>query len=111
MSGRSDAAAASIARRTRVYRAHKPIFDSNIEEIQISTSAARRTRFCFLLRWLSIEKRWCVELSVARNSLTWNQWDTGHDESVEVNQRALIDKVLARYSGEFTGTWLHPHSF
>jgi len=31
------------------------------------------------------------------------QWETGHDESVEVNQRALIDKVLARYSGEFTG--------
>jgi hypothetical protein len=31
------------------------------------------------------------------------QWDQGHDESVEVNQRALIDKVLARYSGEFTG--------
>ncbi|KZT11459.1 uncharacterized protein LAESUDRAFT_720694 [Laetiporus sulphureus 93-53] len=29
-------------------------------------------------------------------------WDAGHDESVEVNQRALIDKVLARYSGEFT---------
>ncbi|KAH8102310.1 hypothetical protein BXZ70DRAFT_1017278, partial [Cristinia sonorae] len=29
-------------------------------------------------------------------------WDNGHDESVEVNQRALIDKVLARYSGEFT---------
>ncbi|KAK0195282.1 hypothetical protein F5146DRAFT_1100835 [Armillaria mellea] len=29
-------------------------------------------------------------------------WATGHDESVEVNQRALIDKVLARYSGEFT---------
>ncbi|KAL4076679.1 hypothetical protein V8B97DRAFT_2021990 [Scleroderma yunnanense] len=29
-------------------------------------------------------------------------WSTGHDESVEVNQRALIDKVLARYSGEFT---------
>ncbi|KAA1478156.1 hypothetical protein DENSPDRAFT_659742 [Dentipellis sp. KUC8613] len=29
-------------------------------------------------------------------------WQTGHDESVEVNQRALIDKVLARYSGEFT---------
>ncbi|EMD37151.1 hypothetical protein CERSUDRAFT_115067 [Gelatoporia subvermispora B] len=29
-------------------------------------------------------------------------WDSGHDESVEVNQRALIDKVLARYSGEFT---------
>ncbi|KAF9451267.1 hypothetical protein P691DRAFT_796992 [Macrolepiota fuliginosa MF-IS2] len=29
-------------------------------------------------------------------------WETGHDESVEVNQRALIDKVLARYSGEFT---------
>ncbi|KAI6015244.1 hypothetical protein F5J12DRAFT_816858 [Pisolithus orientalis] len=29
-------------------------------------------------------------------------WNTGHDESVEVNQRALIDKVLARYSGEFT---------
>ncbi|KDR75405.1 hypothetical protein GALMADRAFT_227055 [Galerina marginata CBS 339.88] len=29
-------------------------------------------------------------------------WETGHDETVEVNQRALIDKVLARYSGEFT---------
>ncbi|KAJ7039263.1 hypothetical protein C8F04DRAFT_1087709 [Mycena alexandri] len=29
-------------------------------------------------------------------------WAAGHDESVEVNQRALIDKVLARYSGEFT---------
>ncbi|KAI9067076.1 hypothetical protein FKP32DRAFT_1644765 [Trametes sanguinea] len=34
----------------------------------------------------------------ARDSL----WESGHDESVEVNQRALIDKVLARYSGEFT---------
>ncbi|KAF8128969.1 hypothetical protein EV363DRAFT_1220883 [Boletus edulis] len=33
-----------------------------------------------------------------RNAL----WLTGQDESVEVNQRALIDKVLARYSGEFT---------
>ncbi|KAH9901111.1 hypothetical protein C8Q73DRAFT_742765 [Cubamyces lactineus] len=33
-----------------------------------------------------------------RNAL----WESGHDESVEVNQRALIDKVLARYSGEFT---------
>lgn len=30
------------------------------------------------------------------------QWESGHDETVEVNQRALIDKVLARYSGEFT---------
>ncbi|KAF8415202.1 hypothetical protein L210DRAFT_3465017 [Boletus edulis BED1] len=29
-------------------------------------------------------------------------WRTGKDEPVEVNQRALIDKVLARYSGEFT---------
>ncbi|GJJ14590.1 hypothetical protein Clacol_008856 [Clathrus columnatus] len=29
-------------------------------------------------------------------------WSAGYDESVEVNQRALIDKVLARYSGEFT---------
>ncbi|KZT22896.1 hypothetical protein NEOLEDRAFT_1137233 [Neolentinus lepideus HHB14362 ss-1] len=29
-------------------------------------------------------------------------WESGRDESVEVNQRALIDKVLARYSGEFT---------
>lgn len=33
------------------------------------------------------------------------KWSSGHDESVEVNQRALIDKVLARYSGEFTGVW------
>ena len=33
------------------------------------------------------------------------QWDSGYDESVEVNQRALIDKVLARYSGEFTGVF------
>jgi len=30
------------------------------------------------------------------------QWESGRDETVEVNQRALIDKVLARYSGEFT---------
>ncbi|KZO98233.1 hypothetical protein CALVIDRAFT_535334 [Calocera viscosa TUFC12733] len=29
-------------------------------------------------------------------------WESGKDEQVEVNQRALIDKVLARYSGEFT---------
>ncbi|OBZ66504.1 hypothetical protein A0H81_13686 [Grifola frondosa] len=29
-------------------------------------------------------------------------WNSGHDEAVEVNQRALIDKVLARYSAEFT---------
>lgn len=29
-------------------------------------------------------------------------WASGYDETVEVNQRALIDKVLARYSGEFT---------
>ncbi|KAF8497462.1 hypothetical protein F5888DRAFT_1829389 [Russula emetica] len=29
-------------------------------------------------------------------------WAAGHDEAVEVNQRALIDKILARYSGEFT---------
>lgn len=26
----------------------------------------------------------------------------GEEARVEVNQRALIDKVLARYSGEFT---------
>ncbi|KAJ3549086.1 hypothetical protein NM688_g5219 [Phlebia brevispora] len=37
-------------------------------------------------------------MSIARDAL----WESGHDESVEVNQRALIDKVLARYSGEFT---------
>lgn len=30
------------------------------------------------------------------------QWAGGRDEYVEVNQRALIDKILARYSGEFT---------
>ncbi|ESK92923.1 hypothetical protein Moror_8996 [Moniliophthora roreri MCA 2997] len=29
-------------------------------------------------------------------------WNSGYDEAVEVNQRALIDKVLARYSAEFT---------
>lgn len=34
--------------------------------------------------------------------LICSQWESGHDETVEVNQRALIDKVLARYSGEFT---------
>ena len=33
---------------------------------------------------------------------TLPQWAQGHDETVEVNQRALIDKILARYSGEFT---------
>ncbi|GLB37239.1 putative protein of unknown function (DUF3684) [Lyophyllum shimeji] len=37
-------------------------------------------------------------MAVARDTL----WASGHDETVEVNQRALIDKVLARYSGEFT---------
>ncbi|KAF8070283.1 hypothetical protein FPV67DRAFT_1486835 [Lyophyllum atratum] len=37
-------------------------------------------------------------MAVPRDAL----WASGHDESVEVNQRALIDKVLARYSGEFT---------
>ncbi|RDB24786.1 hypothetical protein Hypma_008085 [Hypsizygus marmoreus] len=37
-------------------------------------------------------------MAAARDAL----WASGHDESVEVNQRALIDKVLARYSGEFT---------
>jgi len=37
-------------------------------------------------------------MALARDTL----WQSGHDESVEVNQRALIDKVLARYSGEFT---------
>ena len=39
----------------------------------------------------------------SRCSDKYLQWNSGHDESVEVNQRALIDKVLARYSGEFTG--------
>jgi hypothetical protein len=34
--------------------------------------------------------------------LTKKQWEKGEDERVQVNQRALIDKVLARYSGEFT---------
>ncbi|KAJ9116283.1 hypothetical protein QFC22_004723 [Naganishia vaughanmartiniae] len=29
-------------------------------------------------------------------------WESGDDISVQVNQRALIDKILARYSGEFT---------
>ncbi|KAF8497439.1 hypothetical protein F5888DRAFT_1634399 [Russula emetica] len=29
-------------------------------------------------------------------------WAAGHDEVVEVNQRDLINKVLARYSGKFT---------
>ncbi|TXT08933.1 hypothetical protein VHUM_02407 [Vanrija humicola] len=29
-------------------------------------------------------------------------WSAGRDETVEVNQRALIDKILARYSGEHT---------
>ncbi|KAK8864438.1 hypothetical protein IAR55_001687 [Kwoniella newhampshirensis] len=29
-------------------------------------------------------------------------WSSGRDETVEVNQRALIDKILARYSGEHT---------
>ena len=36
----------------------------------------------------------------ATNIIT--QWANGEDESVTVNQRALIDKILARYSGEFT---------
>lgn len=31
-----------------------------------------------------------------------HQWDQGEDIKVQVNQRALIDKILARYSGEYT---------
>jgi hypothetical protein len=31
-----------------------------------------------------------------------DQLEGGEEARVEVNQRALIDKVLARYSGEFT---------
>jgi hypothetical protein len=34
----------------------------------------------------------------------YTQWAEGEDEQVEVNQRALIDKVLARYAAEFTGS-------
>ena len=37
-------------------------------------------------------------------------WESGRDETVEVNQRALIDKVLARYSGEYTGSLSLPYS-
>ena len=29
-------------------------------------------------------------------------WASGVELAVETNQRALIDKVLARYSGEYT---------
>jgi hypothetical protein len=32
-----------------------------------------------------------------------SQWKSGEDHAVEVDLRALIDKVLARYSAEFTG--------
>ncbi|KAJ4468229.1 hypothetical protein J3R30DRAFT_3830515 [Lentinula aciculospora] len=42
----------------------------------------------------------------AKNQL----WADGYDETVEVNQRALVDKVLARYSGEFTGRELLQNS-
>ncbi|KAH8916083.1 hypothetical protein BT69DRAFT_1356002 [Atractiella rhizophila] len=35
-------------------------------------------------------------------SLAYDSLLQGEEEQVEVNQRALIDKVLARYSGEFT---------
>jgi hypothetical protein len=52
--------------------------------------------------------RCCVAIRAVHN--VSSQWDSGHDESVEVNQRALIDKVLARYSGEFTGELLNYHS-
>ncbi|KAF7975917.1 hypothetical protein HWV62_8178 [Athelia sp. TMB] len=49
-------------------------------------------------------RRWVACLPYGMGGyLAWSQeWNSGHDESVEVNQRALIDKVLARYSGEFT---------
>ena len=33
---------------------------------------------------------------------TWRHFQQWEDEPVEVNQRALIDKVLARYPGKFT---------
>ena len=51
----------------------------------------------------------CTGTCTLSSDLYWSdkslQWNSGHDESVEVNQRALIDKVLARYSGEFTGVF------
>lgn len=54
---------------------------------------------------ISTQKDAVVSTSVQGTAL-WTdnflQWASGHDESVEVNQRALIDKILARYSGEFT---------
>ena len=57
--------------------------------------------------WLMTVTHWCVHQSRLWFYLLTcsylHQWQTGQDESVEVNQRALIDKVLARYSGEFTG--------
>ena len=59
-----------------------------------------------ILRWCFLRQLWWVGVttpgrgSLASSSST--QWESGHDETVEVNQRALIDKVLARYSGEFT---------
>jgi hypothetical protein len=37
-----------------------------------------------------------------KSSDTHKQWGSGRDETVGVNQRALINQVLARYSGEFT---------
>jgi hypothetical protein len=44
-----------------------------------------------------------VDVVVLKSMLILPQWAAGHDEVVEVNQRDLIDKVLARYSGNFTG--------
>jgi hypothetical protein len=44
-----------------------------------------------------------MEYAFQRISQQNLQWEMGRDELVEVNQRALIEKILARYSGEFTG--------
>lgn len=35
-------------------------------------------------------------------ALTNEQWSSGHDESVKVDEWALIDNISARYSEEFT---------
>ena len=59
-----------------------------------------------LVVWLSTIKHWYVDLIFTNLLLdqTSNivQWQSGEGKPVEVDQGALIRKVLARYPGDFT---------
>ena len=57
--------------------------------------------------WIMLSKAAPVSLGYKVNYflstyVNRSQWDSGRDEAVEVDQRGLIEKILARYPGQFT---------